>query len=73
MSSVLHDSGLSVQERDKVGLPGGAYTAGTLFQNTTYLQRLQKNGISFEVVSSPRLAPMREKDAAELQNARSSA
>lgn len=34
---------------------GGVLTPGSVFGGTDYLQRLQKNGISFDVISSKKL------------------
>ena len=43
-----------LQEREKIAKelgPGGVFTAGTMFVNTTYIDRLQGAGISIQVLS----------------------
>jgi short subunit dehydrogenase-like uncharacterized protein len=45
-----------LQERqlllDTVGAPGGVFTVGTLFRNSSLVQRLDAHGVKFTVVSS---------------------
>ena len=44
-----------LEERSKVGAPGGVFTVGALLRKTSYVERLQARGIVFERTDSARV------------------
>lgn len=52
---VLIQAALVMSDERKRLPKGGVLTPGVVFGGTDYLQRLQKNGISFDVISTKKI------------------